>query len=180
MRKLTSLILLLILLSSGSALALTINGTTEVGALDQIVNSATLANSGTAEQDWIKSIFGDDYYIKYDVTESDWTKVDNTPYTYAFDLKGEPAYFFIKLGDGGINFTATHFLYENVASLMYAVVNITEWLPSGAEIPKNLNIGRVSHIGEIGTPVPEPATMLLLGLGLVGLAGYGRKKFKNN
>jgi hypothetical protein len=51
----------------------------------------------------------------------------------------------------------------------------TAFLPTNGNNPIEM-----SHVrGSVGTaPVPEPSTIVLMGLGLVGLAGIGRKKFK--
>lgn len=39
--------------------------------------------------------------------------------------------------------------------------------------------GQLSNARFYGTPVPEPSTILLLGLGLMGIAGIGRKRIKS-
>jgi len=63
----------------------------------------------------------------------------------------------------------------------YSYVKIADLLPhqsgypyEGADIDA---VGAISSAPPVD-PIPEPATMLLLGSGLIGLAGVGRKKFR--
>ena len=172
--------LLLIFTSSAWSLSVGI-GSINVGSVDTLLYSAVLCNSGDAtELAWVQSLLGSDITLteKTDTTESSWLQTNENARVYAYDfVTVNPEYFLVKTGNLKLsteNFDT--FLFKNVSELSWGVIDLDL-----SDIIEIKNVGKLSHIDEFngGTPVPEPATMLLVAIGLIGLAGFGRKKFSN-
>lgn len=82
---------------------------------------------------------------------------------YALDMNG-----FVPTG---IDFFTGTFLDQTYGPGTYAW-----WDTVGVHPTTEVHV-QIAEYAAVATEVPEPATMLLLGFGLIGLAGYGRKKF---
>jgi hypothetical protein len=121
-------------------------------------NPQLLPNSNPdTEGAWLDHLLG--FHVDY-ITKDE---IDNPADNYS----GAWTYAVLKYGVGALAIPADHFAIGN---------------DGGPGLDLNsvgLTTHALSHITYFGpTSVPEPASMVLLGIGLFGLAAFGRKKFK--
>lgn len=149
---------------------------TDVGGVDTFIASTSIKSGDKFELSWVHKILNDNTITlddKYNSSSSDWSFVEDN--IYSTQLINNPTYFLLKFGNGNTNGGDSHYLFENVGDLSFAVINFSG---IGLFSVTNLNIGKISHVDEFdanpsqsqSNPIPEPMTISLFSLALLGLA----------
>jgi methionine-rich copper-binding protein CopC len=159
--------------------------------IDTKLGSRDLANSGDATELAAIEQASGNYSLtqlgKLDGNAIDLTRNPSTTNQFFIDVGPvQPLYFLLKFGTGNTGADNTYF-FQNVADftkLVFSNNQISFLFGNDCGIASNsCNTGRLSHVsfygstdgGGSGSSVPEPATIALIGLGVLGFAAARRK-----
>jgi hypothetical protein len=150
------------------------NGTTDVGLSDTLISSTnSLSNSSKAtETAWVNSLLGSTSVTFFAKEETVSYYATDTDYIFAFSLSNTAEYYIIK----NATFWA---LYQNIGDLNWAVFDASELDDSINLLSSDRDGYTISHVSQFestSTTVPEPSTTLLLGVGILGLGLYSRRR----
>lgn len=126
------------------------------GTLDLLYKQDVGAGSDTGS-------FASSYSTVFDNTPTDPKDATISNVSGPF-ISGTPIYLYVKDG----NAMPAYYIFDISAWNGNDTIYLEDFWP---------NRGAISHVAIYGTAaVPEPATLILLGLGLLGIAGIRRKK----